>query len=451
MKSQPKTPSLGEIGVFFLPLALSGLMLSAGQPIVHAGLARLDSPELILAAYGMAFYAAVLLEAPIIMLLPAANALVTDEHNYRLTSRCMWAMNIFLTVAAAVVTLIVPVYRFVFITIMQFPTEVAEAARPALCVLLLWPALIGIRRYYNGILVRFGRTAIIGWATAARVVMMILVTVMGISWFPEHGVMVGGAALMLGVFVDTTMAVVAARILLKEGVLPAHSEDSPAGGRTVAGFVRFFVPLALTSTLRIVARPLMLSGIARGAAPVLSMAAFPVALGTLSLVDGQLQMLQQVVVARVRDPATYQVVRRFTWIVSMACAALLSLVSFTALGDWYHGGIIGLRGEVLAAANLSLVFLAVAPLLTGLQAYNQGLLIRSGETVSVNVAAFFNLLILVGMINAVVVRTELSAYLVAAIFMPLALLAEVGLLYWWSRPAVASIHDECRIVPGRLG
>ncbi len=449
MKSKPQPPSLGEIGVFFLPLALSGLMLSAGQPIVHAGLARLESPELILAAYGMAFYAAVLLEAPIIMLLPAANALVTDEHNYRLTSRCMWAINIFLTVVAAVVTLIIPVYRFVFVTVMQFPTEVAEVARPALYVLLLWPALIGIRRYYNGILVRFGRTAIIGWATAARVVVMILVTVIGIGMFPEHGVLVGGAALMLGVFVDTAMAVAAARVILKEGVLPAHDEDSPAGGRTVAGFVRFFVPLALTSTLRMVTRPLMLSGIARGVAPVLSMAAFPVALGTLSLVDGQLQMLQQVVVARVRDPATYQVVRRFTWMVSMGCAALLSLVSLTILGDWYHGGIIGLRGEVLAAANLSLVFLAVVPLLTGLQAHNQGLLIRSGRTVSVNVAAFFNLLILVGMINVAVGRTELSAYLVAAMIMPLALSAEVGLLYWWSRPAVASIHDEFRVVPGR--
>ncbi len=425
-------------------------MLSAGQPIVHAGLARLESPELILAAYGMAFYAAVLLEAPIIMLLPAANALVTDEHSYRLTSRCMWAMNAFLTAVTAVVTLVASVYRFVFVTIMQFPPEVAEAARPALCILLLWPALIGIRRYYNGILVRFGWTAIIGWATAGRVVVMILVTVAGINWFPEHGVLVGGAALMLGVVADTAVAVVAARVLLRERVLPALSENSPAGGRTVAGFVRFFTPLALTSTLRVVARPLMLSGIARGAAPVLSMAAFPVALGTMSLVAGHLQMLQQVVVARVRDPATYQVVRRFTWLVSLGCTGLLALVALSPLSDLYHGGIIGLRGEVLAAANLSLVFLAVMPLLTGLQAHNQGLLIRSGRTVSVNAAAFFNLVILVGMINVIVVRTEFSAYLVAASFMPLALLSEVGLLYWWSRPAVASFHDGFRVVPDRL-
>ncbi|MFO8059976.1 MAG: hypothetical protein R6U70_04910, partial [Bacillota bacterium] len=381
-------------------------------------------------------------------LMPAANALVTDQHNYRLTSRCMWAINALLTAVTAVVTLITPAYYGVFVSIMRFPPEVAEAARPALCLLLLWPGMIGIRRYYNGILVRFGWTAIIGWATAARVVVMIAVTTLGIRWFPQSGVLIGGAALMLGVFVDTAAAVVAAGMLLREEGLPAVSEDSPAGGRSVLGFVRFFVPLALTSTLRVIARPLMLSGIARGTAPVLSMAAFPVALGTMSLAAGQLQMLQQVVVARVTDAASHRLVRRFTQLVSFGCTGALLLVTMTPLSDLYHGGVIGLRGDVLAAVNGSLALLAVVPLLTGLQAYNQGLLIRSGKTVAVNAAALLNLLILVGSINVAVARTQFAGYLVAGAIMPAALLIEVGLLSWCARPSVARIRGEYREAPG---
>ncbi len=442
MPKTPTAPDLTSVWHFYLPLALSGIMMSAGQPIVHSGLARLESPELVLAAYGVAFYVAVLLEAPIIMLLPAANALVANEAAYRLTRNCMVAMNAFLTVLTALVAFWTPLYNLTFITILQFPVEVAQAARPALMVLILWPGLIGIRRFYQGILIRFGNTRIVGLGTVGRLLTMIVALALGVWYFPEHGILVGGLALAAGVFADTAIAVIAARHLLLTGVLQEEEEATPEAAQNTHAFTRFFFPLAITSTLRVIARPLLLSGIARSYLPMLPLAAFPVALGTMQLIAGHLQMLQQVVVALVRDRASFQVVTRFTLLVAGGSSALMVLIALTPLGNLYHGTIIGLTGTMLSMANMALLFLVFMPLLTGLQAYNQGLLIRKGRTIPVNIAALLNIIFLVTAVNLVAIHTKFPGHLIAATVLPLALLLEVLVLRRWTVPLIRDIEAE---------
>jgi Na+-driven multidrug efflux pump len=419
---------------FFWPLALGGIMMSAGQPLVQAGLARLESPELVLAAYGLAFYVAVLLEAPIIMLLPAATALVEDEQSYRFTRNTMIVINAVLTLLAAVVALWTPLYDLVFQRLLSFPPDVSAAARPGLIGLLLWPAVIGVRRYYQGILVRFGRTVVVSLGSLARLTAMVGTLLTGIWLFPQHGILIGSATLMAGVVADMLVAVVAARRLLMRRVLPAESPDGRRAGRAAPAFLAFFLPLALTSALRVLGRPLMLSGIARSHEPLLAMAAFPVALSTMQLLSGYLQMTQQAAVALVKDGSSFVVVRRFVFAVGGACTGLLCLVAFSPLGNWYHGEVIGLDGTVLRLANAALRVLVVSPLLVAVQSYLQGLMIRAGRTMAVQLAALGNLILLVVAINALASHTALPGHLMAATVYPLALGAEVALLYWWCRP-----------------
>ncbi len=426
--------SYRRIAVFFLPLLLSGLMMSAGQPIVQAGLARLKDPEVTLAAYGMAFYTAVLLESPIIMLLPAANALVTDQKAYRLTRNCMLAISLALTVATALITFITPVYNYLFEIILGYPEAVASAARPGLAVLLLWPALIGIRRYYQGILVKFGWTSVVGWGTGVRLVSMVLVVVLGSLHFPDYGVVVGSAALVIGVLVDAVVALIASRILLVSEGLAAVSADTPEGARSVAGFIGFFAPLALTSVLRTAAQPLMLSGIARAYQPVLSLAAFPVAMGTAAILANHLRMLREVFLTLVQDEDSLDKMKKFSSAVAVGFTVIMGTVAFTPLANLYHGSIIGLTGETLLAANISLQFLAVMPLLRAFQAYYQGLLIGTEKTWPVNGASLVNLIILVVCVNAAAAATGVSGYLIGGVVLPAALLGEVMALRYWSRP-----------------
>lgn len=435
----------GKTWVFFWPLALSGIIMSAGQPVVQAGLARLPSPELTLAAYGVAFYVALLLEAPIVMLLVTATALVRDERTYRFTRNATFLFCVGVVSATAAVALWMPLYNLVFLKLLSFPADVARAARPGLMALIPWAGAVGIRRYYQGILIRFGQTRVVSYGSMVRLAVMILALIPGVIYLPAHGVLVGGLALLAGVVADMMVALFFARRLLMQHVLPAISDEATDAGLKLVPFFAFFMPLIMTTALRFVGRPLMLSGIARSHEPVLALAAFPVALGTLQMFSGFVQMLQQVAVALVKDAHSFGVVRRFALTVTAACTGMVALIAFTPLGNLYHGVAIGLEGPALAMANVSLRLVVLAAGLTALQSYYQGLMIRRRRTIAVNAAAVGNVVLLVGAINLVAMNTSWPGHLIAGVIFPLALALEVGILYVWCRPMMREMTLEAEV------
>ncbi|MFP4200083.1 MAG: hypothetical protein ACOCVQ_00990 [Bacillota bacterium] len=436
--------TLKDVLWFFIPLALSGIMMSAGEPIVHSGLARLENPELILAGYGVAFYAAILVEAPIIMLLPASSALVRDDASYRLVRNCMLAINLFLTAGMSWVVLHGPTYQLVFRTILGYPPEVVQTARGAMVFLLLWPGSIGIRRFCQGILIQLGHPQVVSWNTLMRLISMLITIMLGVRLLPEAGVLLGGATLLVGVLVEMLAAMWALHRRLLDKPLPQNTPDLPSGSQTYRGFARFYLPLALTSFAWVLARPLLLSGIARGHMAKLSLAAFPVAMGTMHVLTGHLRMLQQVVVALVKDNVTLDVVKRFSRLVGLVLTVVLAAMAFTPLANLYHGWVIGLRSPTLDMANAALGIMFLMPLLTAIQAFNQGLMIQGEDTFRVNMAAFANLGLLLILLHLGVTLTTVPGYVIGALVMPGALLFEVVLLRRWS-----AIHIE-RLDPGAM-
>ena len=72
-----------RIFLFWIPLALTWLMMAFEQPILIAFIARLDEAKFNLAAFGIAGSFAMIIEAPIIMLMSASTALVTGRQSYK--------------------------------------------------------------------------------------------------------------------------------------------------------------------------------------------------------------------------------------------------------------------------------------------------------------------------------------------------------------------------------
>ncbi len=68
----------------WLPLVASWILMSIELPAINAIVARLANPEISLAAYGgVVFPIALIIEAPVIMLLAAATALSRDWASYQ--------------------------------------------------------------------------------------------------------------------------------------------------------------------------------------------------------------------------------------------------------------------------------------------------------------------------------------------------------------------------------
>src|SRR6187551_478784 len=113
----------------WLPLAASWLLMGFELPLVSAVLARLAEPRIHLAAYGgVVFPLALLIEAPIIMLLAASTALSKDRRSHELVQGFMWTWGLGFTLVHALVAW-TPLFDVVVGGILGVPIEVREPAR----------------------------------------------------------------------------------------------------------------------------------------------------------------------------------------------------------------------------------------------------------------------------------------------------------------------------------
>ncbi|NMB52088.1 MAG: hypothetical protein GX999_07165, partial [Bacteroidales bacterium] len=72
-----------QVFLFWGPLALTWLIMAIEQPFLIAFIARLENAKYNLAAFGIAYSFAIIVEAPVIMLISASTALVTGNNSYR--------------------------------------------------------------------------------------------------------------------------------------------------------------------------------------------------------------------------------------------------------------------------------------------------------------------------------------------------------------------------------
>ena len=132
----------GIIFLFWIPLALTWVMMGLEGPIVASVIARLQEAKLNLAAYGVALSVAFISEGPIIMLVSTATALVRNYSSYRKLLRFALLLNGLITVLLAI--LMIPgVFFFLADDVVGLPEEVSR-----LCLLVDTPvsALAGCDR-----------------------------------------------------------------------------------------------------------------------------------------------------------------------------------------------------------------------------------------------------------------------------------------------------------------
>src|SRR5512137_2087677 len=137
MKNAALTPK--KILTFWYPLAASWLMMAVEGPFLAAIIARLPDPKFNLAAYGVAFSFALIVESPIIMLLSASTALCKDSDAYYKLRRFTIILNTAIT-AIMIIILLPPVFHYLAKHLIQLPHHIAKLTHTALLLLLPWPA-----------------------------------------------------------------------------------------------------------------------------------------------------------------------------------------------------------------------------------------------------------------------------------------------------------------------
>ncbi len=369
---------------FWLPLAATWLMMATEGPTLTAVIARLPDPKLNLAAFGVAFAFALVVEAPVIMMMAASTALVQDRATYLKLRNFTHLLNAMIT-GAMLLVLFPAVFDWVTETVLGLTPEVGSRTWLALLFLLPWPGMIGLRRFYQGILIRNGLTRRVAYGTMVRLAFMIGATTYLALGTGLDGAAVGAGALSVGVTAEAIASLFLARPIarrLLDGSLAEPITDDI--GLHYGSITRFYTPLALTSFLGLGIQPVVTFFVGHGRAPLESLAVLPVIHALVFVFRALGLAFQEVAIAllgpNLEGRAT---LRRFALFLSLFVAAALGLIAWTPLaGLWFHR-ISGLSLELTRFAILPLRILCFIPATTVLISYQRALVVHFKKTTHV--------------------------------------------------------------------
>ena len=376
--------SIRTILAFWLPLAATWLMMSIEGPYVAAIIARMPDAAFNLAAYGVAFSLAWLVESPIMMLLTASNRLVRDRQSYVALRRFTWTLNAGVT-AVMMIGVVPSVFDLVTLRLMGLPPEIARLVHIATTILIPWPAAIGYRRFYQGILVRHGMTRRVAYGTVIRLTSMSATAAALALTTSMHGASIGASALAVGVLMEAAASRWMARHVVAAIVAgPDLVGDAPLGQRAI---LRFYYPLALTSIISLVTGPLLTFFMGRSRMPIESLAVLPVVQSLVFLFRSGGVAFQEVGVALLGRGGEHRAeISRAMRILASGATVALAVVLFTPLAEVWFYRVSGLPPGLAAFALAPARLLVLLPAMEYWLSYQRSRFILTGQTRAITVA-----------------------------------------------------------------
>jgi hypothetical protein len=387
---------MGEVAHAWWPLALSWLLMGVEQPVLAAVIARLREPTENLAAYGgVVFPIALVVEAPIIMLLAASTELCRDRQAYR-------ALRAFTHRAGAILTCVhllvaaTPLYGVVVQGLLGVPDAVAQRAQVGLIILLPWTWSIAWRRFNQGVLIRFGHSRTVGVATGIRLASVATLLAIGYSMGDRFsGIVVATTAMSVGVIAEAAYVSLRVRKLVRARIDAIEPARPVLRGRA---FLGFYVPLAMMPVVTLVVQPIGTAAISRMPDVVASLAVWPVVNGLVFVLQSVGLAYNEVVVALLDRERAEIMLRRFTWFLTAATTILLALLAFTPLADWWFGTVAGLDDRLRIMAAGALWIALPIPGTRVLQSWWGGILVGARKTAAITEAVIVFFVVCTGVL-----------------------------------------------------
>lgn len=387
----------GTIYRTWWPLAASWLLMGIELPLLAAVTARLVDPELNLAAFGgVVFPVALLIEAPIIMMLAASTALCVDRASFARLKRFAIGSGVLLSVLHGLIAF-TPLFDLLVIGILDPPPEIVEPARLGFRIITPWTVAISDRRFHQGVLIKYGHSRAVGLGSLVRLLSTSSVLVTGLLVGTWNGCAVAAAALTVGVTAEMIFARrVAAPVVRRD--LPEPRPD--ADPLTLQRLLSFYIPLALTPLITLAAQPISSAAMSRMPAALGSLAASQVVFGLIFICRSVGIAYTEVVVRHAGDPGAAPALFRFGWRLGLGTVLLLLLVATTPLAPFWFGTIANLEPELAELAHLGLWFGVLMPGLTVFHSLYQGILVHEHRTRGITEAVALLLVIVAAILFA---------------------------------------------------
>ncbi|MDQ4076837.1 MAG: hypothetical protein M3220_11410 [Chloroflexota bacterium] len=420
---------------FWVPLAAMWLIMSAEQPSLTAIVSRLPEATKNLAAWGLTFSFALIIESPVIMLLTAGTALATHKQSYQRLLHFTHLLAVSLT-ALHLLLALTPLYPYILREWVGAPVETIEISHIAFLLMTPWTAMIAYRRLWEGVMIRYERPQRVTMVIIVRIVATLLVLLAGLAMGRWPGAYVGAVALSVGVTVGAVAAGLLARPMVAEHLAIFKAEDEYLSWSEL---LRFYSPLALTTLITMVGQPILSFGLAHAPLPLRSLAIWPVVMALLFIGRSFGIAYQEVVVALLKDAQSYAALRRFGMMLAAVATGTFFLLVLTPGARFWYRYVAGLTPELVQLAILPTAILALVPGLNALISWQRGVLVHDKDTGPISLAVAINMGVLLGIMVLGPLVVALPGAVLAALALTSSMLVEALVLWWHSRSAAAQL------------
>jgi hypothetical protein len=243
-------------------------------------------------------------------------------------------------------------------------------------ILVPWPATIGYRRFYQGLLVRQGLTRLIALGTVVRLTTMAATGLALYKMTNLPGALVGASALTMGVSLEA----VAARIMTL-GVVREIKRIDEEESLSYRRIVDFYTPLALTAVISLAVHPLVAFFMGQSRFSLESLAVLPV-VNSLSFIFRSIGLSYQEVAIAVmaRSERNVGPAWRFAALLATAGSITMASIAFTPLAWIWYRDVSGLSTELTQFAILPTRILTLLPALSVLLSFQRSLLVHGRMT-----------------------------------------------------------------------
>jgi hypothetical protein len=427
--TEPATPgkplTKWQIAGVWLPLAFSWLLMTFEGPWIQAVIGRQPDAQNQLAAFGLVMSLSILIESPVIMLLATGSALAKHRQAYQVLRRYMLLLNIGVTVVAFLMGF-TPLLDIWLGDVIGIPPALIDDVRPGMQIMVFWSALIGYRRFYQGIMIRYNHTRAIGYGTGIRIVASALVAVLLGFFTALPGAVIGAWALMAAVFTEALYTIYASL----EDVQHLQQQEPPPDATMLSllDVSRFHLPLAVTSLVTLLIRPLMEWVLALAPDAGRTLAAWSVIYSIILLMRSGALAWQEVVISLNTTPQARQQLREFTLWLGVGLSGLMTLFAWTPLIHIYLKVVLSVPESLQPLIILGTGVACLLPLLTAFQSDFRALLMCRNTTAPIYQA------MLVSVVGTVVValaglQLEIPVIMLPAFGLTAGLVLEIVYLY----------------------
>jgi hypothetical protein len=354
--------------------------MSAEPSALAAVVARLAHPEINLAAYGSVSFAMVsIILSPVLTLLSLSTSLSRDWQSYQVGRRLMNLMGIGTTLVHILVAY-TPLYDLLVKYVIGAPPEIIEPARISLMVGVPWAYAVAMRRFHQGVLIRFNHASTITRGTFWRFVADALVLIVGYLTAALPGAILATCMMLVGVWVDAIYVNRRVQPVLKYQVRTSPPVEPPVQMKQMA---LLYLPLAITPLLQTLVRPIGSAALSRLPDPITALAVWPVINAFSGLLVTPGTAFNEVVNAFVDQPDAKRTLTRFMWFLILGETAVMVLIAATSVSYAWFAQVSGL--EPSSAQVASRVFWLLIPIgvLVPLNAWFSGVILHSRKTRSI--------------------------------------------------------------------